>query len=1414
MAFDQSTRTRLQKFVSESRAILTEEFTRQLQSTYGMDPKTGDIADQQTLTFLDNQGRQTALLLRETLAHYLVTLQGKSQKQKTCQALDRIIREQAFTVLNRLGALRMAEARGFLIESISKGYSSKGFQLYKGLAGTALGKTEQTVTGDTYRQYLFSLFDEFSLDLAVLFDRYSIQGRLFPRESALLALLDQINHFEIEHLWAEDETIGWIYQYFNSQEERKKMRAESQAPRNSRELAVRNQFFTPRYVVEFLTDNTLGRIWYEMTQGKTSLVDTCRYLVRRPSENFLAKNEDAPDTDAEDSESLSQEELLKQPVYIPFRRLKDPREMRMIDPACGSMHFGLYAFDLFEKIYEEAWQWESEFGPEAFDRPEEMEPLQASYFSFDEFKKAIPKLIIEYNIHGVDIDPRAVQIAGLSLWQRAHRTWYQMKIKPHERPIIKKSNIVCAEPMPGDKGILKEFTSKLNPPVLGQLVETIFDKMELAGEAGTLLKIEEEIQAAIKTAKKEYEKSRQRLIPGFEPTAHRPLTTVHADFWETAEKQILDALEKYADQAESENGQKRLFAQDAAKGFAFIDLCRKRFDVVLMNPPFGSFSKQWASQARIYYPHSYNDILGAFIDGMLHRLNHRGVLGAITSRTCFYLTSFKAWRKKVVLEKSAVRAIADLGQGVMDDAMVEASAYVLENTIPTSSMAVFRAIADADRQDALQACLNAYQAELPEHRLFIASQQTFDLLPDSPFVYWINDDAISRLKTGTTFEPECGTVRQGLATGDDFRYVRAVWEVGYEDTLFCYYPSNGEPFCRFDDPIVQNYLRRRDKGFPQWAFHVKSGASQPWYSPITLKINWAIDGAELRNFKNEKGKLRSRPQNVSFYYRPGFSWTRRAVRLYPYVIPSNCIPSVSRYMAFPNHGLQSEALAVCASRIASAFLRFYAEFWQRPNFLVETVKALPWPKLPVEVKSHFESLIHSEVEKRRVAYQNHEPFHEFLLPCKIQDFSNGGHALNFDAEALLDMETEQMVADTFGFSEEQARAIERDLLEAISYQKFGGTHTEEDTSLDEETEGTDSEFVLDNSASAQEAANLSYLIGSVFGRWDIRYATGDRRPPELSDPFDPLPVCPPGMLQNDDGLPAGPEDIPQNYPLSISWPGILVDDEYHSQDIISRVHEAAEVIWKDEADSMEETVRDILGVKTLRAYFCKPANFFATHLNCYSKSRRQAPIYWPLQTSSGSYTLWIYYHRLSEQTLYTCVNNFVDLKLKAVTEDLNTFRSKSTRSSTEEKELARLTDLEAELKDFRDELLRLAKFWKPNLNDGVQITAAPLWKLFQHRQWQKKLKETWEKLEKGEYDWAHLACSIWPERVLKKCHADRSLAIAHDVEYDFWEEIEVPVIRRGKDTGETKLEWQPRQLSETQLRDLIRQIIETGQLSG
>ena len=180
MAFDQTTRNRLARFVSDARSLLTEEFTRQLQNEYGLDPTSGDVTPIDRLTAVDDRRRETARILRETLDYYLAgnsNVDGKA----TRDMLDRIVREQAFTVLNRLCALRMSEARGLVLESIAKSYQSKGFQLYARLAGSALGET-----GEAYRMYLFSLMDEFAVDLPVLFDRFSPQGRLFPREAALL----------------------------------------------------------------------------------------------------------------------------------------------------------------------------------------------------------------------------------------------------------------------------------------------------------------------------------------------------------------------------------------------------------------------------------------------------------------------------------------------------------------------------------------------------------------------------------------------------------------------------------------------------------------------------------------------------------------------------------------------------------------------------------------------------------------------------------------------------------------------------------------------------------------------------------------------------------------------------------------------------------------------------------------------------------------------------------------------------------------------------------------------------------------------------------------------------------------------------------------------------------------------------
>src|SRR5207245_5107665 len=163
-----------------------------------------------------------------------------------------------------------------------------------------------------------SLFDELSTEVKVLFDRGDSPSVLWPKRATFEALLEILNAAALVSVWREDETIGWIYQYFNSLEERQAMKdvksGGSPAPRNSRELATRNQFFTPRYIVRFLTDNTLGRLWWEMRRGDTALRDRCEFLTVKPG---------------------------AQPRE---RTKKDHRDIRLIHPACTSAHFLLYVF--------------------------------------------------------------------------------------------------------------------------------------------------------------------------------------------------------------------------------------------------------------------------------------------------------------------------------------------------------------------------------------------------------------------------------------------------------------------------------------------------------------------------------------------------------------------------------------------------------------------------------------------------------------------------------------------------------------------------------------------------------------------------------------------------------------------------------------------------------------------------------------------------------------------------------------------------------------------------------------------------------------------------------------------------------------------------------------------------------------
>ena len=1317
MAFDQSTRNRLQRFVTEARALLADEFTRQLQATYGMNPNTGEVADIDTLTGLTPHQQETAQLLRDTLSHYLANAEkGKEKAQKTA-ALGRIVREQAFTILNRLAALRMSEARGFLIESIAKGYESKGFQLFHRLAGTSLGET-----GDAYQHYVYSLFDEFSLDLAVLFDRFSVQGRLFPSHTKLLELLALINHDEINPLWIEDETVGWIYQYFNSIEERRQMRAESQAPRNSRELAVRNQFFTPRYVVEFLTDNTLGRIWYEMTQGNTGLKTSCKYLVRRPNELFLAQHDTAPEQ--LENLDLSQEQLLQQTVYIDYRKLKDPRDIRMLDPACGSMHFGLYAFDLFEAIYSEAWDIEIAQGTEAFIREPGRTPLTSEYADKAEFLRHVPRLIIEHNIHGVDIDPRAAQIAGLSLWLRAHNSWQKSGIKPVNRPKIQRSNIVCAEPMPGEKALLQEFTATLKPTVLGQLVEVIFEKMALAGEAGSLLKIEEEIQNAIAEAKQTWQDENKGLFQfaDFAKIAKQrgeldfDVSDINDEgFWEQAEQKILDALQEYAEKASTDEiGQKRLFSEDAAKGFALIELCRKRFDVVLMNPPFGESVTNTKDYITKKYLVSKNDLYSSFVERGTLLLNPCGVLGAITNKTGFFLQTFQGWRSYISTVNNHLEIAVDLGFGVLDTAMVETMAYIIKHADNINSKHTsFVRLTNEDNKQAL--LLEVVNRNLVlKNVVWSRDIKNFNVIPYNPFCYWVSTSFLSIFAQLPSFTNVCGHIYQGIATGDNFRFLRTRWEIP-------------------------------EKNFSQsWPGYVKGGASLRWYSPIKLTVNWKNNGQEIKaNAQQCYGSASRTIKNESSFFKKGSTYTQVTVKGFGVrLMPNNCIFDMKGpFIDFEDDIDEYFGIGVMSSLPFRTLARLITDNrqWHPTNIM-----HIPFPYFDNEYRSKITTLTKEVIELSSIKFRSDETSGIFSGVQVVQ--SNDSDTL--EKISYIENQIDLLISDGYGVSLSEFEDLNKLFTVEILI------NTDEDS--DEE--------IINSFSNSDYYPVLSYILGVYFRRWDSKRT-------DLQDYSDLF---------------------------------VLPESLNHSNADISVIH----ILETDYTNSLSNILRNSLKLpeqyNSILGSNSNNDKFFDYHLSIYSDSRRQAPIYWPLETQNSSYALWVYYHRINEQSLYICINDFIEPKLNTINLDLTTLRNNISRSKNEEKEFDRLTDFKVELEDFRDELLRIAKFWKPNLNDGVQITAAPLWRLFRHKAWQEKLKATWKQLEAGDYDWAHLAYSIWPARVLRKCHKDRSLAIAHEVEQELWHEVQV-IKGRSKNPV---WEWQPKPLSEAELTAYIQSKIQ------
>lgn len=1208
-ALDSGQRTRLERLVTRARRLLEDDLANEAAGRFGIDPD-GTMANEDALR-LD----PTALTQRRELVAVVNHLQ--SEGDASSAAIARLLREATFTHLNRLVAIRIAEALALLPPSLADGRSSQGFRDLLELAPLLAGDN----TGG-YWPYLRLCGDELAGDVPALFDPRNPLLVLAPSPGALDDLVELFADPGAAGLWLASDCLGWAYQFFNRADERRLIH-DAGAPRDSRELAIANQFFTPRYVVDFLIQNTLGRRLLESDPG-SPLVDDLPLLV------------DAPLVEGA-------------PIEL--------ADVRVLDPAVGSGHYLVAAYDLLEL----AWGYTG--------------------VAADEAAAAIIR-----SLWGIDVDLRCTQVAAAAIVFRARRSCPTGELP---RP-----NIVCARALPATTSELGNLIAAL-PAQQRELVEALTDSLADAPVLGSLLKIEERLAADVRSAAFGVRVGEGTLAEAF---SSESLTTL--------QNGVLATVQAMAD-ATTATPAERLLAAETDDVVRFVQALQQRYTAVLMNPPFGApvpATKPYLKAAYPWIP-TTSDLFALFVGRGLELCDAHGYVGAITPRVGMFLVSFQEWRRTVLLAHE-LPVLADLGEGVMEQAMVEAAAYVLAKRPRRSNMSsVFiRAVTADDRGAAVAAAVTALRTDRISRAIFRPDLDRLGQLSGSPVAYWVDPETVAILAALSPFEPHLGVVRQGLSTSDNFRFVRAWWEVD-SGRLTRSAPEAGV------GPQEQTVRQAR------WAPIVQGGSSQPWYSPMLFVVDWEGDGRNLRDFP------RAVLRNSDLYFKAGFSWTRRAPRLIPYVVPSGCIPTASRYQAFPN-GDPYAAIGLVASNVASAYCRFYGEKFLWPNFLVENVKTLPVPPVSDDLTADLAERVRSGVAARREVYMHLEPYREFTRPRK--DLGS----LKWEADSLLGQSLEDRVAGAYGLSRKQAAQLELDMQEALACLGMSGTKVE-----------TDDEDLGDIPPWGERL--MSYLVGVAFGRWDVRSVPDQLAASALSDPFGPPPANPPGMLVDDNHRPV--HKTPDGYPVELPPARLLVDSPGAPWDIESRLLVAASYMF-DDPDTACSSVVASVGRATLRQYLRR--QFFKDHLRVYSKGRRRSPIYWPLYIPSGNWGVWLYAPQLSRETLFAVGRAAADRLDHAEAEIRRLQRERDSggagRSVREVvNALQAEEELAEELRRFRDEAQRIAGLgWEPDLDDGIILCAAPLAGVFPA--WKDALSARKE-IKAGKYPWATV--SKWADQL-------------------------------------------------------------------
>ncbi len=446
------------------------------------------------------------------------------------EAFEQYVTGVGYTIVNRLAALRCMEVRGFIDEEVTV-FKDNGLTP----AAETLVHEEFLLEDEAILEAYHNACDDLAEEIEILFDRSSAYSLIDPDDDTfeeLCGMLDSVP----DEVWRADDVLGWVYEYYNVKlldDLRRKGDREGLEPED---VPPANQFYTPHWVVRMLTDNSLGKLYLEHTGELQDVVEAQDGFTPDERKNRPLSPDESPDI-ADFCTYLVPSEEEGEPTDFDH-----PEELRVIDPACGSGHFLLYAFDVLERI------WRAET-----DLPDE----------------EIPREILRHNLYGVDLDMRACQLAAFNLYLKGRTRAEADGASGFDMPEV---GIVCADATVAEIDGVEEVFEEVagDDEDVEQALRRILDAFEEVHSLGSLLDVRGTLGDIFED---DADVGGTQLTLGDDPRESHTLG------------QVLHSLREAVE--EHRNGDSFL-AQDLRSFVRLLDILAQDYDVALMNPPYGA----------------------------------------------------------------------------------------------------------------------------------------------------------------------------------------------------------------------------------------------------------------------------------------------------------------------------------------------------------------------------------------------------------------------------------------------------------------------------------------------------------------------------------------------------------------------------------------------------------------------------------------------------------------------------------------------------------------------------------------------------------------------------------------------------------------------------------------------------------